>query len=293
MPLNYFSRFPVINYNNVECVNITTRIALDDSLRFKSHAFYPYDVMEGLRPDHIADAYYKDASLDWLLFLSTEIVDPYYGWPLEENMFGRFIEDKYGSIDWAQQKVKFYRMHWESEYKKLTPTYYDSLPDALKKYWRPLFGAAGQIVQYERKEQDYTVNTNKIVRFSVNVHTSNAFSNGEFIDFKRSGEIVGTGEVYTANSSELMVYNVSGNTHANSTSTLTLIGETTLANATSDESNTVVQTISDDEFAYWSAVSVYEYEREINEQRKTIAVLRNDLVSNTIEQMTLKLMDTQ
>jgi hypothetical protein len=291
MPKNYFSKFPVIKYNNVDCVNIATKIAINDELRFKTNAFYPYDVMEGLRPDHIADAYYQDPTLDWLIFLSTEIVDPYYGWPLDENMFTKFIETKYGSVDWAQQKVKFWRMHWESEYKKLTPSYFQSLPDPLKKYWKPLFGATGAIVQYERKEQDYTVNTNKIIRFTVNTHTLNSLSNGEFVDFKRSGEIVGTAEVYTANSSEVIVYHVSGNTSANVSHPLTLIGETTLANATANSSTLVVQTISDDEFAYWSSVSIYDYEKEINEQRKTIAVMRNDLVADTIEEITLKLMD--
>lgn len=291
MPIGYFEKFPTINYQGLDCTDITRRVKLDEALRLSYQAFYPYDVENGLRPDHIADAYYEDPTLDWMIFLSTEIVDPYYGWPLDDQLFDRFIEDKYGSIEIAQQKIRHYQIDWDTDTKTLTPTYWSSLPDPLKKYYNAFFGDRGQITFYQRKEQDYKVNTNKIVRFDITLNSSNSFSNSEFVDFKHSGEIIGTAEIIQANDTVIYVKNVTGNTDANSTYQIDLIGETTLANGSSVESRTVVQNISNDEFAYWSSVSYYDYEKEINEQRKTIIALQPRYLPNAIEEMKLKLLD--
>ena len=46
----------------------------------------------------IADQYYGDSSLDWIVYLTNNITDPQWEWPLPQEVFDDFIRSKYGSI---------------------------------------------------------------------------------------------------------------------------------------------------------------------------------------------------
>jgi hypothetical protein len=74
----YFRRFPKINYNNQEVVNILTRVKILDTVKNNATIFLPYTVEEGERPDMVANFYYDDPKYDWLVLLSNQIIDPYY-----------------------------------------------------------------------------------------------------------------------------------------------------------------------------------------------------------------------
>lgn len=105
----YFSRFPKINYNGEEVVNILARVKLKDSVRDNVTIFLPYTINESERPEDVAFLYYDDPYYSWLVLLSNSIIDPYYEWPLDTNNFQRFIVKKYGSLATAQGTVKHYK----------------------------------------------------------------------------------------------------------------------------------------------------------------------------------------
>ena len=114
----YFRRFPKINYNNQEVVNILTRVKILDTVKNNATIFLPYTVEEGERPDMDANFYYDDPKYDWLVLLSNQIIDPYYEWPLTTFQFQEFMKKKYGGLAASQSTI----IHYKHNTKDLTIT---------------------------------------------------------------------------------------------------------------------------------------------------------------------------
>ena len=284
----YFSKFQPINYNGVACKDITTSSRLIDASRKQASLFYPIQIEAGLRADNIADAYYEDAEMDWLIWLTNDIIDPYYNWYLNEQEFDQFIEEKYGSYEDAVKKIEFYRNNWYDLDETVSPSFYDNnLVPTLKKYYTPVMGMTGKITEYKRREEDWMMNTNRIMYFTFSNTTP--FSNGEIVDFKYNGEIVGGATVITSNSTTVYIQHVSGNVIANSTWTKQIIGETSNTIVTTNSSNTVQISISDDEAIYWEPVTAFDIEQELNESRKNVYIMNKDYALDVSEQLRLSL----
>ena len=105
----FFSDYPTANYDlkkngkKTLVSNITIRFKIAEVLRLKSAVIYNYTVKDGDKPDVIADRYYEDATLDWVLFLTNNIIDPHWEWPLDQNSLDRYITKKYGSREKAMR----------------------------------------------------------------------------------------------------------------------------------------------------------------------------------------------
>lgn len=155
--------------------------------------FYPVVLNAGLRADSLADAYYEDSELDWLIYLSNTSTDPYYDWYLDDAEFNEYLREKYGNIETAHEKTKFYRANWGESEAEISPTYYENtLPWDWKQYYSPTWGPGNKIVSYVRKREDWLVTTNEILQYALTYTVGNAFSNGEILDIKYSGEGIGT-----------------------------------------------------------------------------------------------------
>lgn len=105
----FFKNHPIISYNfrnepnNPVLVNdITRRLRLSTLLQNKAAIYFRYDIKDGERPDIIAEKYYDDNTLDWVILLTNEIHDPYFQWPLDNNSLNKFVAQKYGSVSAAQ-----------------------------------------------------------------------------------------------------------------------------------------------------------------------------------------------
>lgn len=100
----------VSNHKQVvtDVVNITRRIGLNQVIQSRKASFYNYSIEEGERPDMIAHRYYDDASLDWIIWLTNDIHDPYFQWPMDTYTFDLYIRDKYGSLAEAQAQTYAY-----------------------------------------------------------------------------------------------------------------------------------------------------------------------------------------
>ena len=94
--MSSFNYFPKIKYNNLTSVNLLSKVSLIREYNKVYSRFYTYSVKDGERPDMIAYKEYDDASLDWVIYLVNEIVDPYSDWVMDYNNFIIYLEDKYG-----------------------------------------------------------------------------------------------------------------------------------------------------------------------------------------------------
>ncbi len=111
---HYFSNFPQIQYtlpslNQVNTVtDVTRRFVIRDFYKKNLFSFFKYDIIEGQRPDSVAYNLYGDTTLDWLILLPNEILDPYFQWPLSQNQLNDVIRKKYGSVSTAMAQVHHY-----------------------------------------------------------------------------------------------------------------------------------------------------------------------------------------
>ncbi len=287
MTQKYFDNLPLMYYNNKLVRDITRRIKIVDDTRSVPHVFYPYDLQHELRSDTLAEYYYNNSQLDWLIYAGNGIVDPYYGWYLNENQMQNLMRDKYGSLENAIKRVKLYRNNWAIDDNEISTSYYqNNLSLSLKKYYSPIWSQVGtKILGYKRKQDDITTNTNRIIDFQISTQNNDSrLANGELVDIKAPGGTVGSAEIITANSTVIRVQHVSGNTSANTISTKFIVGEQSRANVTVNNSVIVKENISLEEQVFWSPVSFYDYEQEQNELRKTLQVVGAEVKDLVIEE---------
>jgi hypothetical protein len=111
----YFRYFPTVQYdliqngNPITLTNIMRRFVVDSKLKDQVDIFYDYTIQAGDRPDVIAEKYYGDANLAWLVLHFNDITDPFFGWGLNDVDLENYIRGKYGSIPAAQAEVHEYR----------------------------------------------------------------------------------------------------------------------------------------------------------------------------------------
>jgi hypothetical protein len=104
---NFFSKFPKVYYTtndtrNVQIVtNITTRFALEEKFKENTSAFYNYTIIDGDTPEIIASKIYGSPERHWIILLMNDIFDTQYDWPLMQETFYKFIDEKYSSPEYA------------------------------------------------------------------------------------------------------------------------------------------------------------------------------------------------
>ena len=265
----YFENFPKIQYSNNSVLDITKRVTILNSVSSNPYAFYPYELEVHERPDQFSGRYYQDPFQSWLLYLSNKIVDPYYEWYLSDGEFNDFLEKKYGSVYAAQSKIKNYKNNWIAE-ETIGTSEYDALPASKKDYWQPVIGVSNQITSYFRKKLDWSVNTNKIMTYTVN--NSNGFTIDEIVNIVYNPNTTGKGQVLSVANGILNVQHVSGTYNQNNGY---IYGTESNSNTTFTTAVTAADNIPDDEEIYWTAVTYYDFETFKNEYNKTIRVLDN------------------
>ena len=101
--MSYFSRFPLLAYDITNTENykllpdILRRVKLRALVKSGAMLFDKYDVKEGEKPEDIAYKWFGDAELHWVILMTNNITDRYYGWPLTQPQFKEFLTDKYGA----------------------------------------------------------------------------------------------------------------------------------------------------------------------------------------------------
>lgn len=270
---NFFKHYPLVQYgntvSNTVSVNLMAKIAFQKKLQQNYEIFHPYTIKEGDRADTIANYYYGDPGYDWIVYFSNGIVDPYHDWYLDGESFKRFITDKYGSLTSAKRNIKFFRSNYVSDDSMITVAAYDALSAEQKKFWAPVSGQFNNIVRYERKKEDVIYQTNKTQQLNISLVGNTTFSNNEYVYQTSGGTTVGSGTVTFANSSVCIVTDIGG-----ALSTLNnLKGVDSLANATVSSVSTLSTSIGPDVLSYFESVSFYDYENELNEEKKNIKLI--------------------
>lgn len=272
---NYFKHFPLVAYGNsvanTASVNLFAKVAFQKSLQERYEVFHPYTIQEGDRADTIAYLYYGDPGYDWLVYYSNNILDPYYDWYMDHTTFKKYIITKYGSLVDAQRKIKFYRSNYLSDDSLIEPSAYNALTENQKRYWNPLISRNNTPYKYERKQEEIIYNTNKVIQLTIELDTANtSFSTGEFVYIQNGGGVVqATALLNVANTTSATISSVTGSV----ATSLTLKGATSNTTANITATSTITTSIPAELQSYYSAVTFYDYESELNEQKKNIKLI--------------------
>lgn len=95
--MTFFRNFPVtIGHKNVLLTDITARIDFD-KFHWLKHpdSYYDYIYKDGDKLDSIADRYYSDPNLYWVILVSNGILNPYFELPLLPSQFDKYLLKKY------------------------------------------------------------------------------------------------------------------------------------------------------------------------------------------------------
>ena len=105
--MGYFRELPDLEYQNfisnsissqsyVKVKNLFRRNKLRDDLQNVFTIFNKYEIMEGARPDTVAEEIYGDDQLDWVVLLTAGIINVRDEWPLSDREIYDLVEIKYG-----------------------------------------------------------------------------------------------------------------------------------------------------------------------------------------------------
>ena len=106
--MGYFRELPELDYqsflsdsnsssNYLRVKNLFRRCKLRDDLQSVFTIFNKYEIVEGARPDTVAEELYGDAELDWVVLMTAGIINVRNEWPLSDRQIYNYSLEIYGT----------------------------------------------------------------------------------------------------------------------------------------------------------------------------------------------------
>jgi hypothetical protein len=105
--MGYFRELPDLEYQSpfadrnssdayVRAKNLFRRVKLRDDLQDAVTLFNKYQILDGARPDTVAEEFYGRADLDWVVILTAGIINVRDEWPMSDGDIYNYAEEIYG-----------------------------------------------------------------------------------------------------------------------------------------------------------------------------------------------------
>jgi hypothetical protein len=101
----FFTKFPKIIYdikgdkNKKVVTDVLRRVKVRNKIAKVANLFDKYDIPDGETPETTAQKMFGSVDYHWVVLMTNNITDRYYGWPLSFSEFEKFIFDKYTNPD--------------------------------------------------------------------------------------------------------------------------------------------------------------------------------------------------
>lgn len=115
---NYFRKIPDFDYvsrlpdakisDYIRVKNLFRKAKLRDDILENLAFFTRYTIEGDDRPDNVAFKVYNDATLDWIILTSNNIVNIQSEWPLSQSNFDTYLLGKYGDYDTLYNGIHHY-----------------------------------------------------------------------------------------------------------------------------------------------------------------------------------------
>ena len=120
-PINY----PFSESDFVVAKNFFRRYKLNDDIFSYAVYFSKYAIVDGERPDMVADKAYGDPYYDWVILLTNNMVNVQYDWPMTNYQISKVLESEYDS---AYSDISYYETIKIAQYPagmKVDKAFYD------------------------------------------------------------------------------------------------------------------------------------------------------------------------
>lgn len=115
----YFRQVPNFEYvsRDIDAKNISNYVPVKNLFKrgklrediFGDLAFFEkYSIIGDERPDNVAFKFYDDETLDWVIFLSNNILNIQDEWPMTQRLFDKVMLEKYGSYEELYSGIHHY-----------------------------------------------------------------------------------------------------------------------------------------------------------------------------------------
>lgn len=122
MAIDLFEKYPRLLYSlddnrSVQIVpDILRRVKIVEEIQKIGSYYDLYDIKDGETPDILADKFYGDSTLHWVILLANDIFDPRFEWVLPYNDLVNNAIQKYGS------REAIYEIHHAEGYRDALST---------------------------------------------------------------------------------------------------------------------------------------------------------------------------
>jgi hypothetical protein len=107
--MGYFRELPDLDYQSflsdsissqsyLRVKNLFRRNKLRDDLKNVFTIFNKYEIVDGARPDTVAEEFYGDAELEWVVLMTAGIINVRNEWPLSNYNLYNYAEGLYGGL---------------------------------------------------------------------------------------------------------------------------------------------------------------------------------------------------
>ena len=87
------------NGNEKIVTDLMTRVKVREKVINEISLYDKYDVPSGHKPEDIAYRHFGNSQYHWVILLTNNITDRYYGWPLSEQEFEEYLNNKYDNAE--------------------------------------------------------------------------------------------------------------------------------------------------------------------------------------------------
>lgn len=114
--MKYFENFPKLIYtfdkdtqNQQFVVDILSRSNFLREVANNTNIAYEYNIQDSDTPEIIAHKIYGDPYRNWIVLMFNRILNPYYDWPMKNDVLESYVTNKYGtSIEQSKTDIHHY-----------------------------------------------------------------------------------------------------------------------------------------------------------------------------------------
>jgi hypothetical protein len=112
--MSYFTAFPLVRYDSSLQVNLTRRVGVSQTMKNDPAYYYEHNIGDGDTPENLADRFYDDVNLAWVILQFNDIVNIFEEWPKPQWEFDSYVnatyEDPYAIhhyVDYDGKEIDF------------------------------------------------------------------------------------------------------------------------------------------------------------------------------------------
>jgi hypothetical protein len=112
--MSIFTNYPKVRYkiddhNYLKAIDITVVSQIKNYLKeFRGITYNPYVIQDGENPDYVSYKLYGSPEYDWIILLTNNMYNIYDDWPKNSEQFRNYLIEKYGSLEYSMQNIKYY-----------------------------------------------------------------------------------------------------------------------------------------------------------------------------------------